>query len=99
MMYLMELHWGWLTGAVLIGLAMGWVSVVYRGAGLSRRGLQWAVVILGLAVGLAVSRTLPGRYGYWLDLGLVIFMLYLAGCIVGSWLRRIVVLRHSMPEQ
>ena len=29
-------HWGWLTGAALLGLAMGWISVVQHGEGLSK---------------------------------------------------------------
>jgi hypothetical protein len=95
MMYLAEFHWGWLLGAAVIGLAMGWVSIVHRSKGLSRRGLQWAVAIIVIAVGLAITRLLPGRYGYWLDLGLALFALYLAGCVVGSWLRHLVVSRHA----
>jgi hypothetical protein len=35
----------------------------------------------------ALARMVPGRPGYWLDLGLIMFALYLAGCAVGSWLR------------
>jgi hypothetical protein len=38
---------------------------------------------------------IPGRPGYWLDLGLIMFALYLAGCAVGSWLRDRVVSRHA----
>jgi hypothetical protein len=38
---------------------------------------------------------IPGRPGYWLDLGLVMFAAYLVGCAVGSWLRDWVVSRHA----
>jgi hypothetical protein len=37
----------------------------------------------------------PGRFGYWLDLGLIMFALYLFGCAVGSWLRAWVVSRSA----
>jgi hypothetical protein len=38
-------------------------------------------------VAVALARLIPGRPGYWLDLGLIMFALYLFGCAVGSWLR------------
>jgi hypothetical protein len=44
-------------------------------------------------VAAALSRTVPGRFGYWLDLGLTMFGLYLVGCAIGSWLRDWVVSR------
>jgi hypothetical protein len=46
-------------------------------------------------VAVALARMIPGRAGYWLDLGLVMFALYLAGCAVGSWLRDRVISRHA----
>ncbi len=41
MLVLAEFHWGWLLAAAVVGLLMGWVGVVQRGGGLSKRGLQW----------------------------------------------------------
>jgi len=38
---------------------------------------------------------IPGRPGYWLDLGLVMLAVYLVGCAVGSWLRDRVLSRHA----
>jgi hypothetical protein len=35
----------------------------------------------------ALAHIVPGRPGYWLDLGLMLFALYLIGCGIGSWLR------------
>ena len=73
MAYLATFHWGWLLASLLLGLAMGWIAVVHRGQGVSKltRGgwrrwrrrwsrPRWPAVI-------------PGRPGYWLDLGLVMF--------------------------
>jgi hypothetical protein len=45
-------------------------------------------------VAVALARLIPGRPGYWLDLGLIMFALYLAGCALGSWLRAWVISRH-----
>jgi uncharacterized protein (DUF58 family) len=57
-----------------------------------KRGLAALAVAL---VAAALLRVVPGRFGYWLDLGLIMFALYLAGCAVGSWLRDWVVSRSA----
>ena len=49
---------------------------------------------VGTTSDAALARVIPGRPGYWLDLGLVMFVTYLAGCAVGSWLRDWVLSRH-----
>jgi len=46
-------------------------------------------------VAAALARVVPGRPGYWLDLGLIMFGCYLAGCAVGSWLRAWAVARSK----
>ena len=87
MAYLVTFHWGWLLASLLLGLAMGWIAVVHRGQGVSKR-TSWALAVLAAAlVAVALARVIPGRPGYWLDLGLIMFALYLFGCAVGSWLR------------
>jgi hypothetical protein len=94
MAYLVMFHWGWLVGSLLLGLAAGWVAVVQRGQGVSKVTARWLSVVVAALVAMALARLVPGRPGYWLDLGLVMFALYLAGCAVGSWLRDWVVSRH-----
>jgi hypothetical protein len=94
MAYLATFHWGWLLGSLLLGLAAGWVAVVQRGQGVSKVTARWLSVVVAALVAVALARLVPGRPGYWLDLGLVMFALYLAGCAVGSWLRDWVVSRH-----
>jgi hypothetical protein len=87
MAYLATFHWGWLLAALLLGLAMGWIAVVHRGQGVSKRMARGLAVLVAVLVAAALARVVPGRPGYWLDLGLIMFALYLAGCAVGSWLR------------
>lgn len=87
MAYLVTFHWGWLLGALLLGLAMGWIAVVHRGPGVSRVVARWLAALVAALLALALARLAPGRLGYWLDLWLVLFACYLAGCAVGSWLR------------
>jgi hypothetical protein len=87
MAYLVTFHWGWLSASVLLGLAMGWIAVVHRGQGVSKVAARWLSVLVAALVALALARLAPGRPGYWLDLGLIMFGCYLAGCAIGSWLR------------
>ena len=98
MAYLATFYWGWLLASLLLGFAMGWISVVQRGEGVSRKlrcgafgvwSRRWSAA--------ALARVVPGRFGYWLDLGLIMFALYLCGCAVGSWLRDWVVSRSAPP--
>lgn len=87
-------HWGWLLASLLLGLAMGWIAVVHRGKRVSKRTSRWLAVLAAALVAMALARLIPGRPGYWLDLGLIMFALYLAGCAVGSWLRDRALSRH-----
>jgi hypothetical protein len=91
---LVRFHWGWLLASLLLGLAMGWIAVVHRGPGVSKRVSRWLAVLAAALVATALARVIPGRPGYWLDLGLVMFGLYLAGCAAGSWLRDWALLQH-----
>jgi hypothetical protein len=87
MAYLVTFHWGWLLASLLLGLAMGWIAVVQRGQGVSKRTARWLALLVLALVAAALARIVPGRPGYWLDLGLLMFAPYLVGCAVGSWLR------------
>ena len=95
MAYLATFYWGWLVASLLLGLAMGWISVVQHGEGVSKNIKRWLAVLVAALVAAALSRTVPGRFGYWLDLGLTMFALYLVGCAIGSWLRDWVVSRNA----
>ena len=47
----------------------------------------------------ALARVIPGRPGYWLELGLIMFATYMVGCAVGSWLRDWMVSRARRPPE
>jgi len=87
MIFLATFHWGWLLAALLLGLAMGWIAVVHRGQGVSKLLAGSLAALAAALVAAALAHLVPGRPGYWLDLGLVMFAFYLIGCTVGSWLR------------
>jgi len=96
MVYLVTFHWGWLLSSFLLGLAMGWIAVVHRGRVVSKVTARWLALLVAILVGLAAAKIVPGRFGYWLDLGLILFACYLFGCAIGSWLRDWVV-SHPRP--
>lgn len=96
MLYLAMFNWHWLLASALIGLAMGWIAVVHRGQGWSNVTMQKIGVFVVALIIVSALHLAPGRVGYWLDLGLVMFGVYIAGCAVGSWLRNLVVSR-DMP--
>ena len=87
MTFLATFHWGWLLLASLLGFAMGWIAVVHRGHGVSKPTAGWLAVLVAALLAAALARVVPGRPGYWLDLGLLMLALYLIGCAIGSWLR------------
>ena len=98
MAILVTLNWGFLLAAGVLGFCMGWIAVVTHARPVSRNLMR---VLSGLAlmlVGLALARLVSGRFGYWLDLGLVMFAVYLVGCAIGSWLRDRVVSRHVLTH-
>ncbi len=97
MTVLATFFWGWLLASLLLGFAMGWISVVHRARGVSKLVARCLAVLAAALVGVALARVVPGRYGYWLDLGLIMFALYLVGCAIGSWLRDWVVSRSAPP--
>ena len=87
MIFLATFQWGWLLATLLLGFAMGWIAVVHRGHGVSKPLARWLAVLVAALLAAALARAVPGRPGYWLDLGLLMFGLYLIGCLIGSCLR------------
>ncbi|HEU0081757.1 MAG TPA: hypothetical protein VFQ87_02705 [Bradyrhizobium sp.] len=98
MTYFATFHWGWLIAALLLGLGMGWIAVVQHGHGVSKVMRRWLALLAVVLLAVSIARVLPGRPGYWLDLGLALFVAYLAGCAGGSWLRDRVVSSHAAPR-
>ena len=96
MMDLASFLWGWLLGAAALGFCMGWIAVITRTRPVPRRWVQGLSVLAVVIVGVALGRLVPGRFGYWLDLGLALFACYLVGCAIGSWLRDRVVSRQRV---
>ena len=97
MVHVAQFFWGWLLASLLLGFAMGWISVVQRGDGVTGAPGRALWALVGVLLGLAIGRIVPGRFAYWLDLGLVMFGFYLVGCAIGAWLRARVLARSAPP--
>ncbi len=91
MIYLAMFSWGWPLLSGLTGLAMGWIAVVHRSEGLSKNSINKIAILIAALVVVSILKLVPGRAGYWLDLGLVMLAVYLVGCAIGSWLRSLVI--------
>src|SRR5436309_5636669 len=79
---------GWLATALGIGLVVGWRT--YSDA--PRRGLldgwiKWGALVFVIGVIVAVLKLVPGRYGLWLEIALLMTALYVFGCFLGGWLK------------
>lgn len=98
MLYLAAFNWGWLVLAALCGFLIGWISVVQRRGGLGDATMKKIGVLIAGLVLVSLLRLIPGRAGYWLDLGLVMFVVYIAGCAIGARLRSLVVSRLMPPR-
>jgi len=98
MSFLVAFNWGWIAGAAALGFATGWVSPISRVRSLSTMTMRTSFAVVVALVAVSLWRVLPGRPGYWLDLGLVMFGAYLLGGAVGSWLRYVLLLRPDRPR-
>ena len=93
--YLIAFHLSWLVASALLGFGMGWISVVTRARPVTRRLMALLSVLVAALVALALTQAIPGRFGYLLDLLLLMFAPYLFGCAIGSLLRNWVVSRSA----
>ena len=49
--YLVTFLWGWLLGALLLGLGMGWIAAVHHGRPVSKTVARWLAVLVALLLG------------------------------------------------
>jgi len=81
---------GWLATALAIGLVVGWRT--YSDApqrNLSDGWFKWGVLVFVIGVIVAVLKLVPGRYGLWLEIALLMTGLYVFGCFLGGWLKNL----------
>ena len=87
MLYHLHMHWLWFFGGLSLGIVVGWL-IYHRVAILST---YRPVLITGgvVAIGaiLAISQVVLGRYGYPLEFGVILTIMFAVGCFIGWSLR------------
>src|SRR5258705_7347903 len=79
MAYLATFYWGWLLGSVLLGLAMGWISVVQHGDGVPKKW-RWALAAFAAAlVAAALTPGVPRRFRHRVPPPPRLFVLFVFG--------------------
>lgn len=78
---------GWLATALGIGLVVGWRTYSDAPRNLSDGWFKWGVLLFVIGVIVALLKFVPGRYGLWLEIALLMTALYVFGCFLGGWLK------------
>jgi hypothetical protein len=81
----------WLIAALAIGLVIGWRTYSDAPRRYWRDGwIVWGALAFVIGVIVAVLKLLPGRYGLWLEIALLMIAVYVVGCFLGGGLKRLV---------
>ena len=81
---------GWLIAALSIGLVVGWRTYLNAPRRNWRDGwIIWGAIAFVIGAIVAALKLLPGRYGLWLEIALLMFAFYIVGCFLGGGLKRL----------
>ena len=81
---------GWLIAASGIGLVVGWRTYLDAPRRNWRDGwIVWGALAFIIGVIVAALKLLPGRYGLWLEIALLMIAFYVVGCFLGGGLKRL----------
>jgi len=81
---------GWLIAALGIGLLVGWRTYLNAPRRNWRDGwIIWGALAFVIGVIVAALKLLPGRYGLWLEIALLMFAFYIVGCFLGGGLKKV----------
>jgi predicted flap endonuclease-1-like 5' DNA nuclease len=88
----------WLLVAALVGSVVGWMT--YTDA--TRRGwfdgwAKWGAIAFAIGLIVAVLKLLPGRAGLWLEIALLMTFIYILGCLLGGWLKGLMLEPEQRP--
>jgi predicted flap endonuclease-1-like 5' DNA nuclease len=90
MLYVFESFWAWLLAAFVIGLIVGWLTwSSERRNGWFAGWAKWGAIAFVVGLVIALLKLFPGRFGLWLETALLSFIVYIAGCFLGGWLKHI----------
>src|SRR5215510_9919017 len=81
---------GWLLAALGVGLLVGWRTYLDAPRRNWRDGwIIWGGLAFVIGVIVAALKLLPGRYGLWLEVALLMTAFYIAGCFLGGGLKNL----------
>ena len=81
---------GWLIAASGIGLVVGWRTYLDAPRRNWRDGwIVWGALAFVIGVIVAALKLLPGRYGLWLEIALLMIAFYVVGCFLGGGLKKL----------
>jgi len=81
---------GWLLAALGIGLVVGWRTYLDAPRRNWRDGwIVWGALAFVIGVIVAALKLLPGRYGLWLEIALLMVAFYIVGCVLGGGLKKL----------
>jgi hypothetical protein len=79
---------GWLAAALAMGLLVGWRTYADAPRRIGFGGwIIWGALIFLVGVIVAVLKLIPGRYGLWLEIALLMTASYIIGCFLGGALK------------
>lgn len=88
MAYVIEFYWIYLLAALVFGGIVGWMTWQFsRRPGLFQTWAGWGFLIFLIALVIALLKTVADRGGFYLELALLFFAVYIAGCWLGGALR------------
>ena len=89
----------WLVAALAIGMVIGWRTCSDAPRRYWRDGwIVWGASAFVIGAIVAVLKLLPGRYGLWLEIGLLISVFYIVGCFFGGWLKTILIVQEPVAR-
>jgi len=81
---------GWLAAALAIGILVGWRTYADAPRRSLREGwIKWGALVIVIGVIVAVLKLFPGRFGLWLEIFLLMTVVYIVGCFLGGWLKNL----------
>src|SRR5712671_6967690 len=80
----------WLLAALAIGVVIGWQTCSDAPRRNWRDGwIVWGALAFVIGVIVAALKLLPGRYGLWLEIALLMIASYIVGCFLGGGLKKL----------
>jgi len=81
---------GWLIAALGFGLVVGWRTYLAAPRRNWRDGwIVWGALAFVIGAIVATLKLLPGRYGLWLEVALLMTAFYIVGCFLGGGLKKL----------